>query len=237
MPGSPVFTNDRAQGNIGIAPGFLFLESYADNLASTGANLLTALQLTSEMNRITTTPANSGVVLPPAQPGLTIFVVNHGTNPISVYGSGIDQIDDNPVNTPVTQMYNSTVLYCCTAYGNWYTEGLASGFVRGASLQTTSAQNVTASSSGIQGGGPISANIATITSGGSAYSVTLPTSVVGLTVALSNATSYTANVYPALGDAINGQGANNSIGLGAGLATMFMCTTTGQWYTVPRVPS
>ena len=72
---------------------------------------------------------------------------------MQVFGYGTDQIDDVATTTGVSQMANSTVLYFCATAGNWYTEGLASGFVRGASLQTTSAQNVTASSSGIQGGG------------------------------------------------------------------------------------
>jgi hypothetical protein len=85
--------------------------------------------LTGNINRVTTVAtAGDSVLLPPSAPGLDVIVINKGANPMQVFGSGTDTIDDIATATGVSQMANSFVLYACTFAGKWYSEGLASGF-------------------------------------------------------------------------------------------------------------
>lgn len=230
---NPIFTQINLSG--------LFYESSGDNLVATpGGGQVNALQLTKELNRITGI-ASSGdsIKLPLSAVGLTIIITNHGSNSCQVFGFGSDTIDDVAFATGVSQMANSMVIYSCYSAGQWYTEGLASGFVRGYSLQTTSPANIAANVTGTQASGTlILANQNTVSSAGVAYSVTLPTSTPGLaiSIALTTATN-TVAVFPAVGETINALGANASLVMGALTSTTFICTVAGQWYSTPRVPS
>ena len=121
-----------------VATGLLY-ETAADNLTATGSNQAGALALTAEYSRLTTVAASTGVLLPPSAPGLDVFVINSGANPVQVYGSGTDTIDGVATATGVTQMANSNVLYCCTTAGAWYSNGIGTGYF--GSLPTVSFQN------------------------------------------------------------------------------------------------
>ena len=222
--------------------GYL-LESPADNLtAFAGGGQANALPLTAELNRITTVATNGdSVKLPPSQAGLTIYIVNHTLNTLQVFGNGVDLIDDVVTTTGVSQMPNSTVLYFCSTAGNWYTEGLAGGFVRGYSLQTFSAASVTGNATITQAAGtPITTMLVNVT-GAAASSVTLPASAQGAEITIHNISAFAVSVFPNAGgtgtEAINALGANNAISMAANTSTVFTCVVPGQWYTIPRVPS
>lgn len=81
-----------------------------------------------------------------------------------------------------------------------------------------------------------------VSSGGVAYSVTLPPSVPGaqLDVVCTSATN-TVKVYPSAGgtgtETINALSANAGITMAALSSATFICMVAGQWYTSPRVPS
>jgi hypothetical protein len=234
---SPTFANITLTG--------LFNESAADNLtAHAGGGQASALQLAAELNRITTV-ANAGdsVKLPPSAPGLTIVVLNHGANAIQVFGAGTDTIDDGPTATGVSQMSNSVVIYACATAGAWYTEGLATGYIPGTSLQTFSSIDGLVAH---PGGGQASATallammnrIATVGTAGD--SVALPASGKGMDITVTNAASNSLNIYPSAGgtgtEAINALGANTAFALGANKSVQLICYTPGLWHSVPLVP-
>jgi hypothetical protein len=238
---------------IGVGQNTLYMQylrgSNLDTItAHSGGGQSSAFQLASEISRITTATATSvpydSVALPTSAAGLELVVVNHSNNPIQVFGNNTEGalIDDVATATGVTQMGNSTVLYFCITAGNWYTEGLSSGFVRGYSLQTFSASTVAANSGGTQGTGTaISTMLANVTAAGASYSVTLPPSSVGMEITIHNISTSTILVFPNAGgtgtETINAISANGSMSINTNTSTVFTCTVAGQWYTVPRVPS
>jgi hypothetical protein len=168
-------------GTIPLNLGDYILEASQDNItAYPGGAQSNATQLFGQTSRITTV-ATSGdsVVLPPSQAGLELLVINHGANPMQVFGYGTDTIDDIANATGVNQMANSFVLYSCATKGAWYTEGIANGFARGYSLQTFSSATVAANVGGTQGTGTaLTAMLNNITAAGASYSVTLPPSAL-----------------------------------------------------------
>ena len=144
--------------------------------------------------------------------------------------------------TGVSQMGNSTVLYFSATAGNWYTEGLAGGFVRGYALQTFSSGTYAANATGTQASGTlITSMLCNLTAAGANYSVTLPPSSNGMDITVHNISSQTVKVYPSAGgtgtETINALSANTAISLAANTSCQFTCVVAGQWYTVPRVPS
>lgn len=102
---------------------------------------------------------------------------------------------------------------------------------------------VAANATGTQASGTaILSDINAVTSGGAAYSVTLPVSIPGRTISiiLPTATN-TVAVFPNAGgtgtETINALSANSGITMGARTSADFVCVVAGQWYTNPRVPS
>lgn len=83
-----------------------------DNIAAAGATQGTATLLETEWSVVTTTPANSGVVLHEFGPGVPSTVVNLGVNSLKVYPFDGAQIDALGVNAPYplaagkTQVFN-----------------------------------------------------------------------------------------------------------------------------------
>ncbi len=222
----------------------LIYESASDTLtAHAGGGQTNALQLVAEVNRITTV-ATSGdsVKLPQSAAGLTLEVINHGANPMQVYGYGTDTIDDVATATGVSQMPNSTVFYSCPSAGLWYTEGLATGFATVLGLATVSNATIAANATNSQAAGtPITTMQTNVTVGGANYSVTLPVSAPGLSLVVHNVSANSMNVYPNAGgtttEKINAVSANGAYAMAANTSTTFTCQTAGQWYTVPRVAS
>lgn len=61
----------------------------ADSLTATGTTNADALQLSAAINRVTTTAAGTGVLLPPIEQGSGVVVMNSGANALLVYpGTG-----------------------------------------------------------------------------------------------------------------------------------------------------
>lgn len=233
-------------GNLPMLPGDFFLEAAGDQIAlgsTTGQG--NGFQITTQTARITTVPiANAPVLLPPSTPGLELLIINHGANPMQVFGLGADQVDDQAASAGVSQMAGSMVIYTCPSVGLWYSEGLSTGFAKNLGLQTVAYSNaVAANATGTQASGtPITSLLNTVSSGGAAYSVTLPPSAPGLeiTIACITATN-TVTVFPNAGgtgtETINALAANAGYAMGALTSTTFVCTASGQWYTSPRVAS
>lgn len=107
-------------------------ESYDNALTAVGTAQTTGLQLTGQMNRITTAAASSptynGVVLPGSQPGMNIVIINSAANPIQVYGLGTDTVNAAASGTGITQVANSAVMYFCAVGGLWHTMALNLAF-------------------------------------------------------------------------------------------------------------
>jgi len=221
-------------GNFSIT-GLLY-ESYQANItAYAGGGQTNAFQLTCEVNLITTVAtAGDSVKLPPAIQGLTIVVVNKGANPMQVFGSGTDTIDDAASATGVTQMQWSEVIYSCGTNGKWYANGLGSGFA-GAFPTLGSTDNITASATQTQVAGtplvtPLN-RVVTVASAGNA--VTLPVSKSGMVITVTNAhATNSIQVFPGLGDAINALGANAAYSVAATKTVQLVCNSAGQWHTL-----
>ena len=68
--------------------------------------------------------------------------------------------------------------------------------------------------------------------------VILPTAVPGMIVYLKGVTSAVLKVYPKTGGAINALSANAALSMTTGLMpSIFIATSTTQWYTIPLVAS
>ena len=225
--------NNPVVGNLTLTG--LLRESAVDTVtAFAGGGQASAAPLTAEMNRITVvaTPGDS-IRLPASQPGLTIFVINHGANPAQVYGAGTDTVNDVATATGVSQMQNSTVLYTCITAGAWYTEGLASGFANG--LQTFSPKDAITA---FAGGGQASATplvnmlnrVTIVVTAGD--SVKLPVAAPGIEITVINAhATNSMNVFPSTGDAINALGANAAFAQAATKVATFFTTVSGFWHS------
>lgn len=244
MPLPPGRIYGAYQTNFPLQGGDFILESSSDNITATpGGGQATAFRLTTQTARVVTVATlGDSVMLPPSAPGLEILLINHGLNPMQVFGSAADQVDDVSSALGVAQMQNSFVLYSCASFGNWYTEGLATGFQRGTSLQTFSSAQIAANVGATQATGtPIATMLVNITAAGASYSATLPASVPGLELSVNNISAQTVLVFPNAGgtgtEAINAFAANAAISMPTNTSTSFTCNTAGQWYTSPRTPS
>lgn len=216
----------------------LFCEVAQDNIvAFAGGGQASATQLTAQTSRIiTVATAGDSVVLPAAAAGLELLVMNHGVNPMQVYGLGTDTIDDIAAATGVSQMSNSLVIYTSAGAGKWYSEGLATGYA-GSGLQTSSYTNgITAFAGGGQGSAvPLTSMLNRITTVGSANdSVKLPpTTQPGLVIYVANAAAANSlNVFPATGDAINALAVNTAFAIAANKTATFISCVTGTWQAV-----
>src|ERR1700761_6389805 len=103
-----------------IHVGEFIVASAKNGIIATGTNQATAFMLpNAEMFRITTVAAGTGIMLPPAKGGYDLIVVNHGANPLQVYGQPGDSINDVLSTAGVQQMANSWVLYSAFMDGTW----------------------------------------------------------------------------------------------------------------------
>lgn len=235
----PTSANGSSVGNEQVnnltLAGLLYESSLDSLVAHAGGGQANALPLTNEVNRVTTvaTPGDS-VMLPPSAAGLTIIVINNGTNPMQVYGAGTDTIDGVATATGVSQMQGSNVIYVCTTAGAWTTNGIGTGYA--GSLPTVSSTNgITAHAGGGQGSAtPLTTvlnRVTTVATGGD--SVLLPASAAGLQITVTNAAaSNSMNVFPASGETINALSANAAFAVAAGKTATFSCSVTGQWHSI-----
>jgi hypothetical protein len=229
--------NGTATGQ--IVMGALFRDTAADSLtAHAGGGQGSALALTKQNNRITTVAtAADSVALPASAAGMEVIVINSGANPMQVFGAGTDTINGVATATGVSQMANSLVLYTCVTAGAWFTEGLGTGF--SASFPTQSAVNsLTAFATGGQASATaLTATINRVTTVATiGDSVKLPTSAVGMVIAVSNAAAANAmDIFPASGDIIDALAANTAVRVNAGTTLTFWCSVAGTWHSSARV--
>lgn len=213
----------------------LVTESATDNItAFAGGGQASAVQLTTEINRVATVAtAGDSVKLPASVPGLTIVVINGAAKAMQVFGAGTDTIDGVASATGVSQMPKSMVIYSCPVAGQWISEGLATGY--SGSLQTLSTvDGLVAHAGGGQGSAtPLTAmlnKVATCATGGD--SSLLPVSAAGMTITVTNGGAASMNVFPSTGEQINALGANNAFAVAAGKTASFYCYTAGQWHAL-----
>jgi len=228
-----------------LAVGELIFESAQDGVvAHAGGGQTNAFNIGPiEMTRVTTVAtAGDSIMLPPAQPGLGLIIVNHGANSMQVFGQPSDTINDVASATGVPQMANSWVFYGCFTAGAWYTEGLSQGFYQGYGTFST-VDSITA----FAGGGQASAVLLTamqnrVTTVGSAGdSVRLPPAVPGMEITVINAAAANSmNVFPASqaqggksgGDAINALSQNTQFAVASNKVATFYCCTLGTWHSI-----
>jgi hypothetical protein len=113
--------------SIGLGQGFvkgLPTSSTADNLVATGTTQATGLSLSSVINRVATTPAGSGIVLPVSAPGLSVVVMNAGANALLVYPAGADTVNVAGALTGGGVAYSlaagHSVTFYCASTVNWH---------------------------------------------------------------------------------------------------------------------
>lgn len=216
--------------------GGLLFESFQDNIvAQAGGGQGNAFQLAREISRVTAVATiGDSVKLPQAQPGLTVFVINHGANAMQVYGLGSDQIDDVAAASGVAQMAGSMCLYSCTTAGLWYSNGIGTGY-SGQFPTVSYTDAITAHAGGGQGlAVPLTTVINRLTVVASAGdSVSLPKAAPGMQLVVINATAATsANVFPFTGDQIEALGVNAAFALPGAKSATFYCTVAGQWHKI-----
>lgn len=95
--------------------------------AHAGGGQASAFQLTATISRITTAAATTSpfdsVKLPASVPGANLIVINSGANPIQVYGTSPDTINDVATGTGITQGANTILEFACSVAGKWYSIG------------------------------------------------------------------------------------------------------------------
>ena len=221
----------QSRNLLAIDDNGLIAESVTDNIAAAGANQAGATPLTTEISRVTS--GTGGVVLPASIAGVSVFVINHSGAAIQVYANGSDQVDDVAGSTGVAQMNGSLCLYSCATAGNWYSNGIGTGF-SGAYPTVSYTNGITAFATG----GQTSATLLTtalnrVTVVGTAGdSVKLPVAVAGMQITVFNASANSLNVFPNAGDQINSLGTNNSYALAAGKTATFFSTAATFWHAL-----
>lgn len=212
--------------------GGLGTETSQDSItAFAGGGQTNATQITTQTNRITTVvTAGDSIKLPPSAPGLELTIVNHGGNPVQIFGTGTDTVNDSPTATGVSQLSNSTVIYFCVSSGAWYTDGIATGFSGG--YQTLSYVNgLVAFAGGGQTGATLLSQmtnrISTVATLGD--SVKLPPSASGMSLTVINTGANTMNVFPSGTELVNGISTVSQI---TNSIVLYICAIAGQWFAV-----
>lgn len=191
-----------------------------------------ATQLSGQMVQVATvTTLGDGIKLPASAAGLELLVINKGANAVRVYGLGADTIDDQTATVGVLQMPNSAVIYASAVAGNWYSEGLATGF-GGPGLQTLSdTPTVTANATQTQAAATALVSminrVSTVVTQGDG--VRLPASAVGLSIVIINRGANAVQVYGAGTDTINGIATATGISQGVNTQATYTCSVSGNW--------
>ena len=231
------------QGNVAFGLGDFILESALDNItASPGGGQSGAFPINAQTSRVVTVATiGDSIMLPSATAGLELIVINHGLNAMQVFGNSTDRIDDQAPGIGVAQMSNSMVIFTCVTAGNWYTEGLSSGFATSLGLQTFSYQTSNANIGNTQATGTPITTMMTNFNAAAIASGTLPVAVPGLELTVHNISASIVTIFPNAGgtttEKINVLAANAGLAMAAGTSTVFTSNVAGQWWTVPRVPS
>ena len=229
---------DAPNASVVMPAGLFLVESASDNLTATpGGGQAGALQLTNQTSRLTVVAtAGDSAKLPASQPGLEVTVINHGVSAAQIYGSGTDQINDVASASGVSQMPFSSVLYFCTTAGQWYTEGLASGFAGSFAAQSFAGPLTARAGGGQALATPLTAmvnrfgTVATLND-----SALLPATVANISIGpivVANAGAASMNVFPAGTEQINALGASAAFAVAVGKNATFSSAGLGQWHAI-----
>jgi hypothetical protein len=244
IPG-PCFEIFRAAaaGGWNYDAGVGFSGQLSTLLAATGLTALSggqggALLLPADLNRVTTVAAGNGVKLPPAVPGLDIYVLNHGANALMIYGSGTDIIDDVATATGVSQMINSVAIFTCYEAGKWYSANLGSGFSPSGLPTVAFADAITAAGTTQATATQLTAMVNTLGTVAAGTGVNLPASAPGMQITIQNSGVNAVLVYPFQGasDTINGVAATLGVTQHAGSTATYNCTVAGAWKVAAPSP-
>ena len=132
MPNSMIIASAANTGKwylTGIGTGFassgvnIETASFLDAITAAGTSNATAVQLTNQINRVTTnsgTPA--GVTLPSAKPGLSIQISNATATSLVIYGNGSDDIQTGGTAAAATLTVTTlkTASLWCASTGHWH---------------------------------------------------------------------------------------------------------------------
>jgi hypothetical protein len=94
-------------------------ESVANALTATGTDRATALQLSAQINNVTTAAASTGVILPVGVVGMIIVVFNAGANATQVYASASETIDTVAGSTGVPLTNAKRAMFMFVAANTW----------------------------------------------------------------------------------------------------------------------
>lgn len=224
--------------------GSFLTENAQDGIVAAGITQAAATQIITQTARVGTAGAPvggipPGVRLPLSAAGLELVIINHSANPIQVYGSGSDTIDDIAGSVGVQQMVNSFCLFSCATAGQWYSNGIGTGY--NGQFPTVSYTNgVTAFAGGGQAG-PTQANgasvgtaifrVTTVATAGD--SVRLPLAAGGMQITVVNAAAANSlNIYAGTGDIINALAPNLPFALPAGKTAVLSSAAAGFYHAV-----
>jgi len=230
----PYFTNTT--GLMGNSPflvsGNLFVDSAADALtAHSGGGQTSALALTHDVNRVTTVAASGdSVKLPASAPGLKVWVINSGANPMQVFGNGTDTINGVASATGVSQLPGGVCLYECSVAGSWFSSDIAFG-ANGNFYTVSQVNGLTAHSGGGQASAlALTASINEITTVAAAGdSVALPASAAGMEITIINYSSTPMQVFGAGTDTINGVATATGVSQPGKSVVTYRCVVAGNW--------
>lgn len=240
MPGSKNVALQVDSGPIQQEAGFGFLGNFAfqsvvDGLvAKAGGGIAGATPISAMLNRVATVATlGDSCLLPAAFQGLSIAVLNDGTNAMQVFAQGADTVNAIAGATGIQQMAKSLVWYTCHADGKWIANGIGSGFA-GSQMTFSTQDNIAAHAGGGQGAAtPLTASYNRVTAVATiADSVVLMASAAGMEITVTNAAVNSMNVFPATGEIINALGANAAFAVGGGKTATFFCATAGQWHAM-----
>jgi hypothetical protein len=90
--------------------------------ANPGGGQPNAVQLASNVNRVTTVAtAGDSVLLPVATPGMAIMVINAAANSLNVFPSSGDAINVLGANNAFAIAATKVVAFVCANTGQWHT--------------------------------------------------------------------------------------------------------------------
>jgi hypothetical protein len=108
-------------GNI-TTTGYAFV-SVGTGISAAGTVQGNATAITKQINIVSTVSSGTGVVLPTAVAGMTIYITNTTANSLLVYPASGAAINALSTNIGLTQAANSTIHYIAPTSTQWYSVG------------------------------------------------------------------------------------------------------------------
>jgi hypothetical protein len=208
-----------------------FIEGYASYAASGTTYATCTTNITTQTAYVNS--GTGGVILPAAQPGLEITVVNTTSAAIVAYPyEAATTVNGNAQATGVNVISNEVAIFVCPSAGVWVAEV---GVGYSGSYFTESSNN------GLAAAGTNQATAALITTqtvrvststAGSAFGVQLPLAAPGLELAIVNDTPNGVQLYASASgtDTLNDTTGSTGITLMPNSMVIASATGTGKWY-------